>query len=170
MLTPEQLVEEEARRRKKRVCFTGHRPEKLRLSKEEVCVLLEAEIRRAIADGFTVFITGMARGVDLWAGQIVIRLKREFPEILLVCASVFPGEERRWSPEWRQCYHEVVAGSNYQTFLFPRYEENCFLGRDRWMVDHAARVIAVYTGGPGGTKYTIDYARAHGVEVRICGS
>ena len=32
--------------------------------------------------------------------------------------------------------------------------------RNRWMVDHASFVIAVYNGsGKGGTAYTVDYAR-----------
>lgn len=67
------MCEEE--KRKCRVCFTGHRPEKLTRQKEEICEDLEKEIRRALADGMNVFISGMARGVDLWAAQIVLRLR-----------------------------------------------------------------------------------------------
>lgn len=41
--------------------------------------------------------------------------------------------------------------------------DNCFMvmfQRNRWMVDHASFVIAVYNGsGKGGTAYTVDYAR-----------
>ena len=57
-------MESEAEKRKHRCCFTGHRPEKLRRSEQEIRAELEREIRRAVADGFTVFITGMARGID----------------------------------------------------------------------------------------------------------
>lgn len=48
-------------------CFTGHRPEKLRQTEQEVCIRLEREIQSAVENGFHTFITGMARGVDLWA-------------------------------------------------------------------------------------------------------
>ena len=37
--------------------------------------------------------------------------------------------------------------------------------RDRWMVDNSARVIAVYDGAPGGTRWTVNYARSEGVEL-----
>ena len=43
---------EEIELRKHRCCFTGHRPEKLRLSERKLATLLEAEIKRAIAGGF----------------------------------------------------------------------------------------------------------------------
>ena len=50
----------EAEKRMHRVCFTGlTRPD--RAIKKD----LEKEIRQAVADGLNVFITGMARGVDI---------------------------------------------------------------------------------------------------------
>lgn len=58
-------METEAEKRKHRCCFTGHRPEKLKVPESVVISELEKEIRQAIADGFSVFISGMARGVDI---------------------------------------------------------------------------------------------------------
>ncbi len=52
-----------------RCCFTGHRPEKLKRSEEEIKEGLEEAILKAIHEGYRTFITGMARGVDIWAGQ-----------------------------------------------------------------------------------------------------
>ena len=47
-----------------RCCFTGHRPEKLHMPESAVISGLEREIRKAIDDGFTVFISGMARAAS----------------------------------------------------------------------------------------------------------
>ena len=47
-----------------RCCFTGHRPEKLFLIDSEIIKALEKAISKAVADGFTTFISGMARGVS----------------------------------------------------------------------------------------------------------
>ena len=55
----------EAEKRMHRVCFTGHRPEKLTRSDRAIKKDLEKEIRQTVADGLNVFITGMARGVDI---------------------------------------------------------------------------------------------------------
>ena len=60
----------EAEKRQHRVCFTDHRPEKLTVPESIVKWELEKEIRLAIADDMAVFISSMARGVDLWAQKL----------------------------------------------------------------------------------------------------
>ena len=57
-------------------CFTGHRPEKMGRSEQEVKALLNRDIDRAVGDGFDTFITGMARGVDLWAAELIVERKQ----------------------------------------------------------------------------------------------
>ncbi len=60
----------EAELRRHRCCFTGHRPEKLGAPEAEIKAALTSAIRAAIPDGYSVFISGMARGVgrDTGAG------------------------------------------------------------------------------------------------------
>ena len=67
----------EAEMRLHRCCFTGHRPEKLQRSENDIRFELEREIRKAIRDNLTVFITGMSRGIDIEAAEIVIQIKKE---------------------------------------------------------------------------------------------
>ena len=90
----ENMTEQE--KRQHRCCFTGHRPEKLNVSESFVIEGLEKEIRQAIADGMNVFITGMARGTDIWAALIVLRLREDNPDIKLMCACPHPDFEKRW--------------------------------------------------------------------------
>ncbi len=151
--------------RKRRVCFTGHRPEKLQMSEAEVCSALEREIRAAVADGFQTFISGMARGVDIWAAEIVLRLRDAGAPIHLIAASAYQGFENSWSPEWRSRYAAAMAGADIVKYVSPGYDRGCFQRRNEWMVDRSARVIAVFNGEKGGTKNTIDYADRHGVPV-----
>ena len=58
--------------RNKTCCFTGHRPEKLSVNTEFVKEQLKKAIKGAIADGYKIFISGMARGVDIWAAELVL--------------------------------------------------------------------------------------------------
>mgnify|MGYP004502058763 CR=1 FL=1 len=67
-------------------CFTGHRPEKLKYSEEEIKPLLADAIDCAIADGYTTFITGMAPGTDIWAAELVLEKKKQNGELCLICA------------------------------------------------------------------------------------
>ena len=48
--------------------LTGHRPEKLTRSEADIQRDLETEIRQAITDGITAFISGMARGIAVYNG------------------------------------------------------------------------------------------------------
>lgn len=151
--------------RQYRCCFTGHRPERLGMPEIEVISGLKKEIRQAIADGFQTFISGMARGVDLWAAEIVLALRDEGAAIRLICASPYKGFESRWSWEWRERYRKVMEQADLVRFICPGYSRDCFQRRNEWMVDHSARVIAVYNGGPGGTRNTVEYAKGRGVRV-----
>lgn len=58
-----------------RACFTGHRPEKLQQTETVIRRMLEREILKAADSGIRVFLSGMARGVDIRAAQIVLRLR-----------------------------------------------------------------------------------------------
>ena len=157
------MTEQELRQH--RCCFSGHRPEKLGASKETVINGLKKEIRSAIADGFQTFISGMARGVDIWAAEIVLVLRDEGAAVRLICASPYRGFESRWSRDWQERYRLVMGRADLVRFICPAYRRDCFQRRNEWMVDHSARVIAVYNGGPGGTRNTVEYAKQHSVPV-----
>lgn len=155
----------ENEKRMHRVCFTGHRPEKLTRIEKDIVRDLEKEIRQAIADGLSVFITGMARGVDIWAAQIVLSLRNSGYDIKLICACPYDGFESGWSKDWQKQYKEILAAADFVKYVCEGYSRSCFHIRNEWMVNHAARVIAVFNGEKSGTKNTIDYAAKAGVPV-----
>lgn len=146
-------------------CFTGHRPEKLAVSELEVKTALESKIQVAIRDGYQTFISGMARGVDIWAAEIVLRLRDEGQPIRLVCASPYEGFQKRWSAEWQTRYQRIMAAADLVRYISSGYHPACFQIRNEWMVDHSSRVIAVYNGSSGGTRNTLEYAAAKGVSI-----
>lgn len=155
----------EADLRLHRCCFTGHRPEKLNTSEKEVKAALRKQIDQAVHDGFKVFITGMARGVDLWAAEIVLDLRKRNKEIRLICAIPHDGFEARWSPSWQELYRYVLAEADLTRVISKGYHTGVYQVRNEWMVNHSTRVIAVFNGQPSGTKNTIDYAYRQGVPV-----
>ena len=155
----------EAELRLHRCCFTGHRPEKLNSSESAVKAALREQINQAVHDGFTVFITGMARGADLWAAEIVLNLRKSKKEIKLICAIPHDGFEVRWSPSWQQRYRYVLSVADLIRVISKGYHTGVYQVRNEWMINHSARVIAVFNGRPSGTKNTIDYAYRQGVPV-----
>ena len=148
-----------------RCCFTGHRPEKLIRSENEIKAALRKQINQAVDDGFTVFITGMARGVDLWAAEIVLNLRKRNDSIKLICAIPHEGFESNWSTDWKRLYHYVQDNADLVRVIGKNYYSGIHQLRNEWMVNHSARVIAVFNGEPSGTKNTIDYAYRQGIPV-----
>lgn len=157
----------EAEMRQHRCCFTGHRPNKLRRAEGEIIAELEEEIRTAIRCGFSVFISGMAQGIDIWAAQIVLKIRNEGCPVRLICASPFEGVEHGWQKSWQVQYNDILRQADLVRYISKEYSRFCFQWRNQWMVDHSARMIAVFTGEQGGTKNTIVYANKVGVPVRI---
>lgn len=142
--------------------FTGHRPERLELPRNQVISWLAEQINQAVDEGYTDFITGMQRGVDIWAAEAVLKLRNEGKPIRLIAAVAFRGMENRWERSWQERYKSIISASDEVHYISNKPGRRAFFARNNWMVDHASRLIAVYSGAPGGTKETIDYARKKG--------
>lgn len=145
--------------------FTGHRPERLDLPETQVIQWLAEQIRQAVEDGYTDFISGMQRGVDIWAAEEVLKLREEGAEVRLLAACAFEGMESRWNCEWRARYERILEEADEVTFVSRIPSRRAFFQRNHWMVDRSTRLIGIYTGTPGGTKETIQYAKKHGLQV-----
>ena len=137
----------------------------MNIPEEEVKTLLENAISTAIDDGFLTFITGMARGIDMWAGEIVLKQKKYNPDICLICAVPYEGFEKKWEISEQNLYRHILESADSVKFICKHYSRSCFQIRNCYMVDRSDRVIAVYSGEKGGTKNTVQYAKRKDVEV-----
>lgn len=156
-----------------RCCFTGYRPYRFRftpegLRPERIQQALADQIGRLYAGGCRRFITGMCIGVDLWAAQAVLRLQQMHPEVSLSAVIPFEGQENRWTMAQQQEYRRIRERCTDETVLFsPREAAEdaaaCYRERNRYMVDQAGTVLAVFSFDAAdtrsGTAATVRYAR-----------
>ena len=152
-------------KKKQRCCFTGHRPEKLRCSEIIVKEKLRKAIQNAIQDGYRTFIVGMCRGIDLWAGEIVLEERQSDDELHLIAAIPHPNFEKLWGEKEQNLYKKVLDGADIVKTISNTYYKSCYQKRNIWMVDRSSRVIAAYNGEKGGTRNTIFYAEKCDIEV-----
>ncbi len=153
----------------KTVAFTGRRPEKLPFP-EDPCHAgygtfraSEARVIRELYDrGYTRFISGMARGFDMWTAEDVLALRDRCPGIALVCALPFPGQASGWSEFDRARWQRVLDRADEVITVSPAYTSGCFYVRNRYMVDQADLVLGAYTDLSGGTGQTVRYALMKG--------
>lgn len=148
-----------------RVSFTGHRPDKLPYLSESdsECVKLkkrlEETVRGLIADGADEFYSGMALGVDMWAAELVLGLKEEFPHITLTAVVPCPEQAERWGEKLIARYNGILARCDKIITTSPRYEKGCMAKRNRALVDACDILVAVFDGSRGGTMQTVNYAK-----------
>ncbi len=155
--------------------FTGHRPKKFPWGYDEAdvrCVALKKALTEQIAKlvdaGYTDFLSGMAEGTDTWAALAVLALKKENPALKLHCVLPCEGQADKWSISSRELYLSILEQADSVVYVSREYSEGCMLKRNRYLVDHAACLLAVYNGEwRGGTAMTVRYAKKMEREVII---
>lgn len=155
-------------------CFTGHRPEKLPWREQEDhphCVTLkenlDAQLEQLYGQGYRHFICGMARGADFYFAEGVLALRERHPDVTLEAALPCLGQASKWNEADRLRWHRLVDCCNTTTLVQEHYDRTCMLRRDRYMVDHAQAILAVFNGTRGGTQYTLNYAMDQQLEIYL---
>lgn len=155
--------------------FTGHRPKKLPWGYDEAdsgCVALKQalaeQIAGLVAAGYTDFFSGMAEGVDTWAALAVLALKKENPTLKLHSVLPCEGQADGWSALAQELYHSILEQADDVVYVRREHSKGCMLERNRYLVDHAACLLAVYNGERrGGTAMTVRYAQKLGRAIII---
>lgn len=145
--------------RDKACAFTGHRPEKLQRSYEDCLKCLCAAIMDAYDQGYREFISGMARGVDLWAAHIILILRRFHPDVRLIAAVPYQGFNIKWDTVDQNIYSAIECQADAICIVARIKAARAYQLRNVWMIDHSSRLIACWDGKPGGTTNTIQYAK-----------
>ena len=149
--------------------FTGYRPGKLPfgydLSHPDAIRLREALMREyinLINHGYRFFLTGGALGSDLMAAEVILELKREYPDAKIahmLCAPCY-HYTAKWPGAERERLDKIASKSLVSFISQTEYYNGCMQKRNRYMVDTSRVLLAVYDGLPGGTKSTVEYARS----------
>lgn len=153
-------------------CFTGHRPEKLPWGADEAdprCLALKQSVRRALdalyQEGYRAFVTGMARGADLYFAEAVLDLRQDRSDVVLEAAVPCLTQADHWPRSERARWQAIVDACDVETVVQEHYDRFCMLRRDRYMVDRSSAILAVFDGTPGGTRYTLNYAMSRRLTV-----
>ena len=153
----------EAEKRAHRCCFLGTMPGPRPV--DDVKVALENRILEAIKEGYTTFITGMVYGPEIWAGNIVVRLRRENKKLRLIAAVPFEGFEERWSGQWAEDYAALLKQADKVMYLEKTKTRDSYRKRNEWAVNHSSCVIAVTDAKSEGLKASLAFARKQKIKV-----
>ena len=144
--------------------FTGHRQikhsHKLRLR-----ALLARAVRYAYSEGCREFYSGGALGFDLLAGEVVLEMKNEHPDIRLCMLLPCMNQDSKWSDSDRRQYERVVNSADEVICFSPVYYDGCMQVRNRELVTRSDILIAYLGRDRGGTAQTVRMALGRGVSV-----
>ena len=157
------------------ICFTGHRPQSLPWGYDETkesCILFKCVmasiIEKAIINGYTYFITGMALGIDIICAEIVLELKKKYKNVMLECSIPCLNQEKKWSSIEQERYKNILKKADVVHYVSEtEYTNTCMNDRNKYMVEQSDIVLAVWNGKPSGTGNTIKIAKALGKKIRI---
>ncbi|MDE7245343.1 MAG: DUF1273 domain-containing protein, partial [Oscillospiraceae bacterium] len=78
------------------------------------------------------------------------------------------GQEKQWSASAQELYFSILEQADDIVYVGRECSKNCMLKRNRYLIDHAACLLAIYNGEwRGGTAMTVRYAQKLGREVII---
>ena len=155
-------------------CFTGHRPDKLPWGTDERdprCLALKESITRELEGlylrGYRHFISGMARGADLYFVEAALALREKYPSLTVEGAVPCQSQADRWPAAERARWRSALDACDLETMVQHNYDRFCMHRRDRYMVDRSSVILAAFDGTPGGTMYTLSYAMDQGLDILL---
>ena len=155
--------------------FTGHRPAKFPWKYNEAdsrCIALKSalteQIRLLAEAGVTQFLSGMAEATDTWSALSVLALREKNPAIKLHCILPCRDQADKWSASSRNLYRSILKRADSIVYVSREYHKDCMLDRNRFLVEHASTLLAVYNGEQrSGTAATMRYAQKMGREIVV---
>lgn len=157
--------------------FTGHRPGRFKFTHEsdDLCVRIKNALTEEIMGLYEkkevrTFYSGGAVGVDMWAAEAVLKLRDTLAEVRHVCVIPFVGHCDRWQYTDIARLKEVQAQSDNPPPISPRYTESVYKLRNKYMIDRADYLIAVYDEkvcSKSGTGQTVRMAREKDIPILL---
>ena len=156
-------------------CIVGHQPANLPFGSNEAderCDRLKERLRASIEeqileDGVTRFLCPMNIGSELFAAEIIEDLQAEGKNITLTAVLPYELQAEDWPEDGRDRFFETVRRCNSEKHVQAHYDDTCMANTDRFMLDAADSLIAVWNGGPGDVGLTVQMAKEKGIPATV---
>jgi len=150
--------------------ITGHNPQRFKFKYNEqsplcrpVKAAIAEEVMALYSKDVKLFYVGCAVGVDTWAAEIVLELRKQadYSGIELFCAMPFPGHAERFTAGQKMRYQSILSQCTYQEVIGREYSPVSYKRLHYFMVDRSQYLIAVYDQDKSersGLVQTVNYA------------
>jgi len=153
------------------IAVTGHRPNKLYGydTDDERYISLKEQMKEfLIKKGCTKAVSGMALGVDQLFAEAVIELKESGYNIKLHCAIPCRNHPCKWPKKSQEHYQWILSKADEVVLVTDAvYSPWLMQVRNKFMVNMADEVLAIWDGSEGGTGNCVKYANETNKKVTI---
>ncbi|MBO0587644.1 DUF1273 domain-containing protein [Sporosarcina sp. E16_8] len=136
----------------KRLVVTGYKPHELGIFDDKhpgvrfIKKALEKRLVALLDDGLEWVIISGQLGIEAWAAEVVIDLKKEYTDLKYAVITPFIDQEKNWNDMKKEKYHTLIAKADYHTSLTKRpYEAPWqFIEKDKFFMRNSDGILIVY--------------------------
>ncbi len=130
---------------------------------KKIKAAIAEQIKTLYAGGVTRYHVGCAVGVDTWAAEIVLELKKqaEFSGIELFCAIPFPEHTERFTAKQKERCQRILSLCAGKDVISSHYSPAAYKRLNYHLIESAGFLIAVYDQDKSGERnltQTVNYA------------
>jgi len=133
---------------------------------------IQKRLENLIEEGLEWVIISGQLGVELWAGETVIELKRTFPDLRLGIITPFIQHESNWNDKNKEYYQAIVSQADFVQSVSkqPYVNPMQFKNRDQFLLNKTGGALIFYDDEKEGSpqyfwKKAKEYADSHRYEV-----
>lgn len=104
-------------------------------------------------------------GFDTLAAQVVLDLKKEYPQIKLILVLPCANQTMRWNQRDIEVYDDIKSKADKVVTLSEHYYEGCMQARNRYLVQGSNYCVCYLKNVSSSTGYTVRYAEQQGLTV-----
>lgn len=136
----------------KNLLVTGYKSHELGIFKENhegivyIKKAVEKRLLSFIDEGLKWVVISGQLGVECWAGEVVIDLKKDYPDLQLAVLLPFLEQEANWKEERKNQYYELLSNADFVDAISKKpYESPKQLSmKNRYLVEKTDAILALY--------------------------
>lgn len=124
--------------------------------------VLKKRLISFIEEGLEWVIISGQLGVELWCGEVVIGLKRTYPQLKLAILTPFYHQESNWADLKKEQYNQVLQQADFVDSITKRdYESpNQLRIKNQFIIEKSDALLIIYDEDkPGSPSYYLTYAK-----------
>ncbi|RUS45179.1 DUF1273 domain-containing protein [Cohnella sp. AR92] len=141
----------------KNLLVTGYRAHELGIFSQKhkgipyIKQAIAAKLIPLAEEGLEWVLTPGQYGVDLWACEVVIELKKQFPELRLSIMTAFANPEEKWKDDRKEYYFELLKQVDFHAPVSKQPYNGVwqFKARDELLLRKSDGILLVYDEDSG---------------------